>query len=64
MHMVYTICLSEGQLLTDEIIGYVWLILAFCKRYYRSTASKESGSPNLQLGDAYACVKEANVGMH
>lgn len=55
MHMEYTTCLREGQLLTDEIIGYVWLILILCRRYYRNKALRASGSPKLQLGETFLC---------
>lgn len=61
MHMD-CMCLSEGQVLTDEVIGYVWLILIFCRRYYSNKASRASGSPKLQLGEVYFCVTEANLG--
>lgn len=54
--------LSEGQLLTDEVIGYVWLIFIFCRRYYSNKASRASGSPKLLLGEVYSCVTEANLG--
>jgi len=62
MDMEYAICLSEGQLYTDEIIGYVWLILILCRRCYGNKASRGSGSPKLQLGETYSCATEANLG--
>lgn len=61
MHMDCT-CRSEGQLLTDEVIGYVWLTLIFCRRYCSNKSLRASGSPKLQMGEVYSCVTESNLG--
>lgn len=56
----HTTCLSEGQLLADEVVGYVW-ILTLCRRYFRNKASRASGDSKLQLGETQSCVTQANL---
>lgn len=57
-HMEHTICLGEGQLLTDEVIGYVWWILTLC----RNKASRISGDSELQLRETQSCMTQTDSG--
>lgn len=48
---------SEGQLLTNEILGYDSLILVLCRRCYRNAASKEPDSGNY-LHNMHICDRD------
>lgn len=54
MYTEHIICLSEGQHLTDEVIGYVWWILTLCRRYCKNKVSRVSGDSKLRLGETQA----------